>query len=127
MHKYLLGIFVSGLLVTSCAGPRPVASGVGTSAVSALDCGKGSSMAWKSFGGKALTSNVPLPRSYKVYEVTGAGDFFQLAKTGAQEVMIPLPAGCIPFKVSLSETMSPGPAGKIPATGFTAWQQQHRR
>ncbi len=112
MPKYVLGVLAGGLLFAGCAGPRPVASSTGVAFIS--DCGQGGSMAWKRFDEKKPGSEAPFPKNYKSYEVMGAGDFFQRAKAGEQEVMIPLPAGCIPFKTSLSETMSPGLREKYP-------------
>ncbi len=115
MFKSVFVLFAGSLLLGSCTGTKTATSSPkGAAKVSVTSCGQTGSLVWERYAGTKLPASAMLPESYTVYTVSGAAGFFKQTKTDAQEVMIPMPAGCITFKVVPSGTMSEGLQEKYP-------------
>jgi hypothetical protein len=114
MYKNLAGVLAAGLLLTGCSNSRPVTSKTEEDTTITSDCGTAGSLSWKKNTRTKTATDAASPASYSEYTVAGATGFFERAKEGPQDIMVPLPDGCRAFKTSLSETMSPELRKKYP-------------
>ena len=109
MFKLLSTFLAGSLLIISCGRTHIVTDHVGEGGPdTSYFCGSEAGLSWKrtTLPGEGSNEKQRLPKAFNSFLVVNAALFFERAKGEQQEVLIPLPAGCIPFKATSSGTMS---------------------